>query len=129
MSVRNWEQNISEVIGEIKRALRINGTVIIFETLGTGSETPSAPDFLQPYYSKLVHDYGFSHKWIRTDYTFDNVKQAEELTRFFFRGSRQHFNENSDVTGLAYFLTLSPNSTGGAARTDRSFNFLLFQRS
>ncbi|NOU97745.1 methyltransferase domain-containing protein [Paenibacillus sp. LMG 31456] len=83
-NVQDWEQNIHQVIGEIKRVLRSNGTVIIFETLGTGHDTPTAPDFLKSYYSMLVNNYGFSHKWIRTDYTFDSLLQAEELTRFFF---------------------------------------------
>jgi hypothetical protein len=31
-----------------------------------------------------VEAYGFSHKWIRTDYEFESVEQAVELTRFFF---------------------------------------------
>jgi ubiquinone/menaquinone biosynthesis C-methylase UbiE len=84
MDVEGWEQNISEVISEIKRVLRTNGTVIIFETLGTGYESPYAPDFLQKYYSALVDTYGFSHRWIRTDYEFDSIHQAERLTRFFF---------------------------------------------
>ncbi|MCR8634242.1 class I SAM-dependent methyltransferase [Paenibacillus radicis (ex Xue et al. 2023)] len=83
-NVQNWEQNIHEIVGEIKRVLRSNGTVIIFETLGTGNDTPKAPDFLRKYYSMLTDDYGFSHKWIRTDYLFDSLEQAEELTRFFF---------------------------------------------
>jgi ubiquinone/menaquinone biosynthesis C-methylase UbiE len=83
-NVQNWEENIHDVIGEIKRVLRTNGTIIILETLGTGFETPCAPDFLKSYYSTLVDYYGFSHKWIRTDYQFDSVHQAEQLTRFFF---------------------------------------------
>lgn len=83
-NVSGWEQNLDEAIGEIKRVLRPGGTVIIFETLGTGHESPSAPDFLQPYYAALTDTYGFSHRWIRTDYEFDDIRQAERLTRFFF---------------------------------------------
>ncbi|WP_218240906.1 hypothetical protein, partial [Pseudomonas sp. 2822-17] len=69
---------------EIMRVLRTNGTAIIFETMGTGFETPNPPAFLKQYYSLLENKYGFSHKWIRADYEFDSVQQAEELTRFFF---------------------------------------------
>ncbi|WP_028608495.1 class I SAM-dependent methyltransferase [Paenibacillus harenae] len=83
-SLADWERNIREVIGEIKRVLRPGGTVIIFETMGTGYETPHPPAFLKPYYSALTEQYGFSHKWIRTDYRFDNAAQSEQLTRFFF---------------------------------------------
>jgi ubiquinone/menaquinone biosynthesis C-methylase UbiE len=83
-NVKGWEQNISEVIRELKRVVRSDGTIIIFETLGTGFESPNPPDFLLNYYSALVNDYGFSHRWIRMDYEFDNILQAERLTRFFF---------------------------------------------
>ncbi|MFF2479974.1 class I SAM-dependent methyltransferase [Paenibacillus sp. NPDC058071] len=83
-NVQNWRQNLQEVMAEMKRVLRPNGTIIIFETMGTGTETPDPPAFLKEYYSSLVRQYGFSHKWIRTDYEFDSVHQAEELTRFFF---------------------------------------------
>jgi ubiquinone/menaquinone biosynthesis C-methylase UbiE len=83
-NVTGWEHSLSQVMGEIKRVLRKGGTIIIFETLGTGVETPAAPNFLKAYYSLLTERYGFSHKWIRTDYVFDSVKQAERLTRFFF---------------------------------------------
>jgi len=80
----DWEANLKQVISEMKRVLRDNGTIIIFETMGTGYETPNPPDFLEKYYAALEQDYGFSHKWIRTDYAFDSVEQAEQLTRFFF---------------------------------------------
>ena len=79
-----WEQNLADVIAEMKRVLRPGGTLIILETMGTGSETPNPPDFLREYYARLVEAYGFSHKWIRTDYEFESVEQAVELTRFFF---------------------------------------------
>lgn len=79
-----WEQNIRQVIGEIKRVLRPGGTVILFETMGTGFETPNPPAFLKRYYAALEKDYGFSHRWMRTDYMFDSPEQAEQLTRFFF---------------------------------------------
>lgn len=79
-----WEDNLDEIIAEMKRVLRPGGAIILFETLGTGHETPSAPDFLRPYYAKLAEPYGFSHRWIRTDYSFADVQQAERLARFFF---------------------------------------------
>ena len=48
------------------------------------TEIPNPPSFLRGYYKTLVEEYGFNHKWIRTDYNFENVKEAEELIRFFF---------------------------------------------
>ncbi|KRE96888.1 methyltransferase type 11 [Paenibacillus sp. Soil766] len=82
--VDQWEANLHQIISEIKRILRPGGTVIIIENFGTGSETPNPPDFLMNYYSLLETQYGFSHTWIRTDYTFESVEEADMLTRFFF---------------------------------------------
>lgn len=83
-NLEHWKDNIHQVIGEIKRVLRPGGTVIIIENFGTGSETPDPPEFLLNYYRLLEAEYGFSHSWIRTDYTFESVDEAEMLTRFFF---------------------------------------------
>lgn len=83
-NVLNWQQNLEDVMTELRRILRPNGSIIILETMGTGAETPDPPSFLTAYYSALEQQYGFSHKWIRTDYAFDDIEQAEALTRFFF---------------------------------------------
>ncbi|SFJ17660.1 class I SAM-dependent methyltransferase [Thermoflavimicrobium dichotomicum] len=83
-NVPNWKQNIHQIMEEIKRVLRPGGSVIIFETMGTGTVLPNPPDFLKSYYSLLENGYGFSNTIIRTDYTFENLAEAEELTRFFF---------------------------------------------
>ncbi|MFC4598275.1 class I SAM-dependent methyltransferase [Cohnella hongkongensis] len=82
--VPGWERNLERIIAEIKRALRPGGAVVLFETMGTGCESPAPPALLQPYYRKLTSDYGFSYRWIRTDYEFDDAAQAERLARFFF---------------------------------------------
>jgi ubiquinone/menaquinone biosynthesis C-methylase UbiE len=81
---QEWNGNLLQVMNEINRVLRPNGTVIILETLGTGNEEPTPPDFLINYYKTLEEQYGFKHKAIRTDYEFDSVEQAEELCRDFF---------------------------------------------
>lgn len=78
------KQNLQKVMAEIRRVLRPGGTVVLFETMGTGAETPDPPSFLQEYYASLAGEYGFTHKWIRMDYEFASISQAEELTRFFF---------------------------------------------
>ncbi|SHF34449.1 Methyltransferase domain-containing protein [Seinonella peptonophila] len=83
-NVSNNEQNIENTIQEMKRVLRPNGTIIIFETLGTGYKEPNPPDYLKQYYFLLEDQYKFLHQWIRLDYQFKNLKEAEDLTRFFF---------------------------------------------
>lgn len=82
--VPNNELNLEKIIQEMKRVLRPGGTIIIMETMGTGYETPHPPEFLTQYYSLLENKYGFSHKWIRLDYQFTDIAEAEQLSRFFF---------------------------------------------
>lgn len=79
-----WRENLEQVMSEIGRVLRPGGMAIIFETLGTGYETPHPPEFLLDYYRALEEECGFQHRWARMDYQFDSVEQAEELTAFFF---------------------------------------------
>ncbi|MDU0203082.1 class I SAM-dependent methyltransferase [Paenibacillus sp. MAH-36] len=82
--IPNWQENIRQVMAEIKRVLRPGGCVIIFETFGTGSTFPNPPGFLRAYYDLLENEFGMSHMWIRTDYQFDSLEEAERLSRFFF---------------------------------------------
>lgn len=80
----NWAENLEAVMSELHRVLKPNGTMIIFETMGTGTETPNPPGFLTSYYTALEEEYGFQHKWIRMDYTFSQVEEARRCTEFFF---------------------------------------------
>ncbi len=82
--VPNNELHLEKIIQEMKRVLRPGGTIVIMETMGTGYETPHPPEFLTQYYSLLETKYGFSHKWIRLDYQFKDIAEAERLSRFFF---------------------------------------------
>jgi len=79
----HWQVELERALAEMRRLLRPAGHVILIETLGTGVETPQAPPHLVAYYTYL-EDHGFQRSWIRTDYRFDNLQQAQELTRFFF---------------------------------------------
>lgn len=82
--VPNNELNLEKIILEMKRVLRPGGMIVIMETMGTGYETPHPPEFLTQYYSLLENRYGFSHKWIRLDYRFADLEEAERQARFFF---------------------------------------------
>ncbi|MBY0162597.1 class I SAM-dependent methyltransferase [Cytobacillus firmus] len=83
-SHEEWRENLELVMSELHRVLRPGGTILILETMGTGTETPNPPDFLTGYYAQLEQQYGFSHQWIRTDYVFDTVEEALLHTGFFF---------------------------------------------
>ncbi len=78
-----WRAEVSQVLAEMKRALRPGGTIIILETLGTGYERPHAPHNLVAYYA-FLEEAGFCSSWIRTDFQFESLEEAKNLIHFFF---------------------------------------------
>ena len=78
-----WRTELEAWMNEVKRVLRPNGTIILFESLGTGNDTPIQLEHLQNYYPWL-DEAGFQNKWIRTDYQFESVEEAADLAGFFF---------------------------------------------
>lgn len=68
----------------MKRVVRPGGTIIIFETMGTGEELPAPPQNLTPYFHALIDKYGFKHRWVRADYHFASFEEAKDGTAFFF---------------------------------------------
>lgn len=81
----SWRDEAGKALQEMTRVLRSGGTAILLETLGTGRETPEPPhEGLANLYAWWETEHGFSQQWIRTDYNFASVQEAETLTRFFF---------------------------------------------
>jgi ubiquinone/menaquinone biosynthesis C-methylase UbiE len=81
----SWRAEITGAVDEMLRVLRPAGTAIILETLGTGRQDPQPPaTSLAEFYEYLEHKRGFNRTWLRTDYQFDSLSEAEELIRFFF---------------------------------------------
>ncbi len=78
-----YRDELEAWMNEMKRVLRPGGHIILFESLGTGNETPIELEHLKDYYPWL-DEAGFLHKWIRTDYQFESVDEAAELSGFFF---------------------------------------------
>jgi ubiquinone/menaquinone biosynthesis C-methylase UbiE len=80
-----WKEAAAGIIGESMRLLRLGGTLLLIETLGTGLRSPQAPGPILPlFFSWLENTRGFAHRWIRTDYTFESMEKAQELVPFFF---------------------------------------------
>ena len=78
-----WQAELETWMNEMKRVLKPDGQIILFESLGTGNETPIYLEHLRNYYPWLGET-GFQNKWIRTDYQFESVEEAADLAGFFF---------------------------------------------
>ncbi len=80
----SWQEKLDTNLSEMERLLRPNGTMILLETLGTGYESPHRFPELDELFLHLETTHQFQHTWIRTDYQFASLDEAEQLTRFFF---------------------------------------------
>ncbi len=79
----SWRAELEKWLTEMKRVLKPGGLIVLFESLGTGNESPIKLEHLKEYYPWL-DEVGFQNKVIRTDYKFDSLDEAEYLSRFFF---------------------------------------------
>ena len=103
----DWQAQVSRALGEMRRALRSGGTLIVIETLGTGREEPAAPTpGLDEYFTWLERAHGFERHAIRTDYQFPDVESAAAITGFFFGDDfaalvrREGWSRVPECTGL-----------------------------
>ncbi len=57
----DWQGQVGQVLREMQRAVRKGGTLVILETLTTGSQTPAPPSpELAEYYAWLEGEWGFT---------------------------------------------------------------------
>jgi ubiquinone/menaquinone biosynthesis C-methylase UbiE len=80
----NWKHEVGTALQELERATRPGGTVIVIETLGTGTESPAPVPELLEYYEWLERERGYTRDSIRTDYLFASVEDAQRVTGAFF---------------------------------------------
>ena len=100
----NWRAEADAWLEESRRVLRKNGTIILFESLGTGNESPQRLAHLENFYNWL-DEVGFKNKWIRTDYKFESPEAASEVAGFFF-------GDEMKQKILREKMTLLPECTG-----------------
>lgn len=82
---QDWKTQIGLILKEMERVISLGGTIIILETMSTGSHVPAPPtDGLANYYAWLESEHGFSRRVIQTDYRFNTVEEAVARTEFFF---------------------------------------------
>ena len=81
----DWQTHIDVMLTEMERVVKPQGTIILIETMGTGNRQPQPPtDGLTELYRYWQEEHGFEYRWIRSDYQFASLEEADELTRFFF---------------------------------------------
>ncbi len=78
-----WREQLEAWMAEMKRVLTPGSFIVLYESLGTGNDSPIKLEHLKNFYPWL-DEMGFQNKWIRTDYKFESLAEAEELSRFFF---------------------------------------------
>ena len=78
-----WRIELQRVFRELRQMVRHGGSLVIFETMGTGFTEPNPPSFMLDYFS-FLEEIGLQSKWIRTDYKFESLEEAVDLTGFFF---------------------------------------------
>ena len=79
----DWQSALQDGLNEIQRILRPGGMALLIESLGTGTEKPRPPEHLGAYFGWLT-EAGFERGWTRTDYRFESLEEAVELSTFFF---------------------------------------------
>ena len=80
---QDWQASLQSGLAEALRVLRPGGVVILLENYGTGFESPHPPPHLDAYFEYLKTS-GFQSSWIRTDYRFESMAEAQRLSDFFF---------------------------------------------
>jgi ubiquinone/menaquinone biosynthesis C-methylase UbiE len=103
----DWRAQIASALSEMRRALMPGGTLIVIETLGTGTTEPAAPSAeLAEYYRWLEEDHRMARRELRTDYQFPDVETAARVSGFFFgddfgaRVRRNRWNHIPECTGI-----------------------------
>jgi SAM-dependent methyltransferase len=81
----HWQAEIEGVLQKMWGALDVGGTLVLIETLGTGSDVAHPPNAeLAAYYRLLENDWGMQRRELRTDYHFESIDAARESIGFFF---------------------------------------------
>ncbi len=104
---QDWEKRIAQALNEMQRVVSFRGTLIIMETLGTGSQIPAPPhDGLAKYYALLENKWNFSRQEISTDYSFTDINEAVKKLEFFFgkelseKIRTNHWSQVPEWTGI-----------------------------
>jgi uncharacterized protein len=80
----HWQANVGAALDELERNVRSGGTLVVIETLGTGSTEPAPPNAALAEYYAWLEGRGFTRTAIATDYLFPDVETASAVLERFF---------------------------------------------
>lgn len=86
---KRWREELDVWMTEMKRVLKPGGLIVLYESLGTGNESPICLPHMEEFYPWL-DEVGFENRWIRTDYRFESLADAADLAGFFFGAELAH---------------------------------------
>ena len=91
-----WQIEAEAWLAEARRVLRKGGTIILFESLGTGNESPEPLEHLKNF-TGWLNEKGFMNKWIRTDYKFESPEIGQRGGGLFLRrGDERAYPEGTN---------------------------------
>ena len=75
----DWQNQLDRALNEMMRVLKVGGTAVLIETQGTGTTTPNPPELFVPVYDYFEQTWGFKSTWIRTDFQFSSMQEAQDI--------------------------------------------------
>ena len=80
-----WRNHVEQALREMQRVAQPGASLLILETLGTGTLSAAPPTSgLAAYYELLEQAWGFQKYEVATDYQFDSMSEAVACMEFFF---------------------------------------------
>ena len=79
------QSTTDKIIKNIRRNTTVDSVKIIIETLGTNVNEPKyINNDLKQFYRLIEEEYGFKKTIVKTDYKFDDYREAAQIMGFFF---------------------------------------------
>jgi ubiquinone/menaquinone biosynthesis C-methylase UbiE len=79
------QSTTEQIINNIRRNTTVDSVKVIIETLGTNVNAPIyINNDLKQFYRIIEEEYGFKRTIVKTDYKFDDYREAAQIMGFFF---------------------------------------------
>jgi len=79
------QSTTERIVNNIRRNTTVDSVKIIIETLGTNvNEQKYINNDLKQFYRLIEEEYGFKKTIVKTDYKFDDYREAAQIMGFFF---------------------------------------------